>query len=41
MRNRHCMETTPSCRWKPAVNVVRLRREEKLVFERWYPESEH
>jgi hypothetical protein len=40
LRYRHCTEATPTCRWKPAANIVRLRREKKLVFEPWYPESE-
>ena len=29
--NRHCTEAAPSCRWKPAANIVRLRREKTLA----------
>jgi hypothetical protein len=40
LRYRHCTEAAPTCRCKPAANIVRLRREKMLVFEPWYPESE-
>jgi hypothetical protein len=28
LRYRHCTEAAPTCRWKPAAKIVRLRREE-------------
>jgi hypothetical protein len=40
LRYRHCTEAAPTCRCKPAANIVRLRRQKMLVFEPSYPESE-
>jgi hypothetical protein len=40
LRYRHCTEAAPNCRWKPAANIVRLRREKTLAFGPRYPGSE-
>ena len=40
LRCRHCTEASPGRKWKPAANLVRLRREQTLEFERWHPEDE-
>jgi hypothetical protein len=40
LRCRRCTEGAPLRRWKPAANLVRLRKEKTLAFEPWYSESE-
>jgi phage FluMu protein Com len=40
LRCRHCTEAARNRTWKPAANIVRLRKERTLEFELWYPESE-
>lgn len=39
LRCRHCTEGAPNRRWKPVANLVRLRKENTLDFEPWYPED--
>lgn len=40
LRCRHCTQAAPNRKWKPAANIVRLRKEKTLEFEPRYPESE-
>jgi phage FluMu protein Com len=40
LRCRHCTDAVPGRKWKPAANIVRLRKEQTLEFESWYPEDE-